>query len=145
MLLSIGAMGLIREEEEIRNLRNLEAKLREENLKLAQERQTIAAQVREQKRDQLIKLGIHHHHHCYHHHHHHCYHHHHHHHHYYHYYHHYHYYHYYHHHYYYHYYRKTIRIRFTTIRNATTRNGKELEQEEVAYRETTIRVKSDRK
>ena len=61
-------MGLIREEEEIRNLRNLEAKLREENLKLAQERQTIAAQVREQKRDQLVKLGIHYHyyyHYCY--------------------------------------------------------------------------------
>lgn len=53
-----GAMGLIREEEEIRNLKNLEVKLREENLKLAQERQAIAAQVREQKREQLISLGI---------------------------------------------------------------------------------------
>ena len=60
-----GAMGLIREEEEIRNLKSLEVKLREENLKLTQERQAIAAQVREQKRDQLVKLGIHYYHYYY--------------------------------------------------------------------------------
>jgi len=51
-----GAIGLIREEEEIRNLKAVEAKLREDNLKLAQERQAIAAQLREQKRDQLVRL-----------------------------------------------------------------------------------------
>ena len=112
-------MGLIREEEEIRNLKNLEAKLREENLKLAQERQVIAAQVREQKREKLVSLGInaiiiviiiitsynY---------------------------------------YYYIFHRKTIRSRFTTTRNATSRNGKELEQEEDENRKATIRAKSDR-
>ena len=52
-----GKLGLLREEEEMKELQMLESQLREENMTLERERQKIAAETQSMKRSQLKNMG----------------------------------------------------------------------------------------